>query len=80
MRRINIRYNNKIETKSFIKQMDLICYLEVDLGLRAVFTLSDNIWNLNVGKSLKDSGYTFSINSKRRVGNQLSNNMTIGKL
>ena len=80
MRRINIRKNGKIETKSFIKQMDLICYLEVDLGLRAVFTLADNIWNLNVGKGLEDSGYTFSINSKRRVGNKLSNNMTIGKL
>ena len=68
MRRINIRKDGKIETKSFIKQMDLICYLEVDLGLRAVFTLADNIWNLNVGTAITVRGLTIAMAGKSRAG------------
>ena len=85
MRRLNIVKDGKIETKSFLEKSDFISFIKNHNAIyfydfKEILDVADNIWNLNVGKSFKIWGYTFSINSKRRVGNQLSNNMTIGKL
>lgn len=81
MRRINIRIDNKIHTESFLDVNELEQYLYNNLGFRwDPKTVANKIWNLNVGSTLNWDSYRFSINSKRRVGNQLSNNMTIGKL
>jgi len=87
MRRINIRKDNKLVTISCVDKTDLLFELQsnsffigVNLDLSNFSEFANNLWNLNVAKSIKCWGYTFSINSKRRVGNQLSNNMTIGKL
>ena len=52
MRRINIKIDDKIDTKSFL--------------------------DLNVGSRLDWDGYRFSINSKRRVANQMYDGSTIG--
>jgi len=87
MRRINIRKNGKIITITCKEKRDLFVELQANkffngliLDLSNISEFTNKLWNLNVGKSIKCWGYTFSINSKRRVGNQLSNNMTIGKL
>ena len=78
MRRINIRYNNKIDTKSFAEKKDFIKYLSssnffIVKGnqiFHAVYKIADDVWNLNVGKSVEFFGYKFAIQSKARVGNQ----------
>ena len=85
MRRLNIRINGKIETKSFIEKSDLISFIKNHNSIyfydfKEILDVTDNIWNLNVGKSIKCWGYTFSINSKRRAGNQLTNGTIIGKV
>jgi len=64
MRKINIRKNDKIETRSFIKKDDLISYLRKNLDFHGVLLLAENIWNLNVGTSYDAFGYKFSCASK----------------
>ena len=67
MRRLNIVKKGKIETKSFLVKEDLLSYLNTlnFFGVVEVFykdktsktiqeILTDKIWDLNVGKSLKD--------------------------
>ena len=83
MRRLNIVKNGKIETKSFLEKSDFISFIKNHNAIyfydfKEILDVADNIWNLNVGKSLKIWGYTFSINSKRRVGNQLTDGTIIG--
>ena len=77
MRRINIVKDGKIETKSFLTMNDLSKDLfnsyKID-GIKA----SMIIWDLPVGKSYTEKGYRFSINSKRRVANQLYDGTIIG--
>ena len=64
MRKINIRKNGKIETRSFIKKDDLISYLRKNLDFHGVLLLAESIWNLNVGTSYEAFGYKFSCASK----------------
>ena len=83
MRRLNIVKDGKIETKSFLEKSDFISFIKNHNAIyfydfKEILDVADNIWNLNVGKSLKIWGYTFSINSKRRVGNQLTDGTIIG--
>ena len=91
MRRLNIVKKGKIETKSFLVKEDLLSYLNTlnFFGVVEVFykdktsktiqeILTDKIWDLNVGKSVEHSDYRFSVNSKRRVGNQLTDGTIIG--
>lgn len=79
MRRINIKIDDKIDTKSFLDVDELEQYLYDDLGFRwDPKTIADKIWNLNVGSRFDWDGYRFSINSKRRVANQMYDGSTIG--
>ena len=83
MRRLNIVKDGKIETKSFLEKSDFISFIKNHNSIyfydfKEILDVANNIWNLNVGKSLKIWGYTFSINSKRRVGNQLTDGTIIG--
>ena len=83
MRRLNIVKDGKIETKSFLEKSDFISFIKNHNAIyfydfKEILDVANNIWNLNVGKSLKIWGYTFSINSKRRVGNQLTDGTIIG--
>jgi len=71
MRRINIKHNDKMVTKSFAEKKDFIRYLRGNLMFHAVFKIADDVWNLNVGSSVEFFGYRFAIQSKARVGNQL---------
>ena len=52
---------------------DLFSSYKID-GIKA----SMIIWDLPVGKSYTEKGYRFSINSKRRVANQMYDGSTIG--
>ena len=91
MIRLNVRKKDKVEVKSFVVKKDLLTYLNtLDFhGVVEVFfkdktsktiqeILTDKIWDLNVGKSVEHSDYRFSVNSKRRVGNQLTDGTIIG--
>ena len=83
MRRLNIVKDGNIETKSFLEKSDFISFIKNHNAIyfydfKEILDVANNIWNLNVGKSLKIWGYTFSINSKRRVGNQLTDGTIIG--
>lgn len=71
MRRINIKNKTKIVTKSFNVIEELAHYLFYNCHCFNTDDLAKKIWDLNVGKSLEDNGYRFSIQSKARVGNQL---------
>ena len=78
MRRLNIVKDKKIQTLSFLTKKDFVKYLRSNLDFHGVFKIADDVWNLNVGKGITYFGYTFSINSKRRVGNQLTDGTIIG--
>jgi|TARA_R100001440_G_C2446809_1_gene107342 hypothetical protein len=79
MRRINIQIDDKIHLKSFVDVDELEQYLYNDLGFRwDPKTIADKIWDLNVGSKFECDGYRFSINSKRRVGNKLTDGTIIG--
>ena len=75
MRRINIKTQNKLITKSYDNKSDFILDLKFILNfpLHEIyrFNLADIIWDLNVGTGYSCFGYRFSIQSKARVGNQL---------
>ena len=86
MRRLNIRKDCKLVTISCADKTDLLFELKnnsffigVNLDLSNFSEFANNLWNLNVAKSINCWGYTFSINSKRRAGNQLTNGTIIGK-
>jgi len=79
MRRINIKSKNKISTKSFDVIEQLAHYLFYNCHCFNTDDLAKKIWDLNVGTSLIDNGYRFSIQSKRRTGNKMINNTRIGE-
>ena len=73
MRRINIKHDSKIKTISFDTKQELQDYVWSNVPCHQ-FTfdyVADQVWDLNVGKSFNVDGYTFSIQSKARAGNQL---------
>ena len=79
MRRLNIKVEDKLYTKSFLDVEELEAYLHNDCGF--IFNakaFAKKIWNLDVGSKLIVDGFRFSINSKRRVGNQLTDGTIIG--
>jgi len=54
----------------------LVAYIKTHTDFRDIhpyihLTMADAIWNLNVGKSVNFFNYTFSIQSKARVGDHL---------
>jgi len=57
MIKINIKKDNKVQVKSFIKKIDLmnyvLNYIGWDLSGSNTKTTANKIWNLNVGSSLK---------------------------
>ena len=76
MIRVNIRKDNKIITKSFFNKDDLKKWLRQNVVVHLHYfidQMTNEIWSLNMGKSLSYYDYTFSIQSKRRSGNILMN-------
>jgi len=76
MRRVNISVDTDRVTKSFLNKSDLVAYIKTHTDFRDIhpyihLTMADAIWDLNVGKSVNFFNYTFSIQSKARVGNHL---------
>jgi len=76
MRRINISVDTDRVTKSFMNKSDLVSYIKNHNDFKDIhpfihLSMADKIWDLNVGKSVNYFNYTFSIQSKARVGNQL---------
>ena len=78
MRRLNIVKDKKIQTLSFVTKEDFVKYLRSNLDFHGVLKIADDVWNLNVGKSLYFFDWKISVNSKRRVGNQLTDGTIIG--
>lgn len=79
MRRINIKIEDRLITKSFIDVEELDSYLVNDCGFQwDSFGVANRIWHLNVGSKLEIDGFRFSINGKRRAGNKMINNTRIG--
>ena len=83
MRRINIKIEDKLITKSFEHVDELDSYLVNDCGFVGIykwdsFGVANRIWHLNVGSKLEIDGFRFSINGKRRAGNKMINNTRIG--
>ena len=74
MRRINIKKDDKLITKSFYDKEDFRKWLRQTCVVHLHYFIDqmcNEIWNLNVGKSITYYGFRFSIQSKARVGNQL---------
>jgi len=81
MRRINIKYGDKLETKSFDNVGDFEKYIHAkfnfDEDTFLVAMLAHAIWDKNVGAScIYNSSYygkiRFSIQSKARAGNYIN--------
>ena len=73
MRRVNISHNNKRQTISFNTKQEFqnfVCFNTIHTEHNSDY-VAEKVWDLNVGKSFTSDGYTFSIQSKARVGNQL---------
>tara|TARA_A100001201_G_scaffold142761_1_gene141893 strand:+ start:1549 stop:1794 length:246 start_codon:yes stop_codon:yes gene_type:complete len=79
MRRINITRNNNRKTKSFLNIKELAHYIFYNCHSIFADDVAKDIWDLNVGTSLIENGYEFSIQSKRRTGNKMINNTRIGE-
>ena len=83
MRRINIKTQDKLITRSYDDKSDFFLDLKfiLDFPLHEIyrFKLAHIIWNLNVGTAYSCFGYRFSINSKKRAGNKMINNTRIGE-
>jgi len=84
MRRINITVDTDRITKSFANKSDLVSYIKKHDDFRDIhpfihLNMADTIWDLNVGKSVNYFNYTFSIQSKQRIGSQLHDGSIIGK-
>tara|TARA_Y100000401_G_C8142607_1_gene135586 strand:+ start:46 stop:282 length:237 start_codon:yes stop_codon:yes gene_type:complete len=77
MRRINVTLNNVRITKSFINKEEFIKFIVLQCFGKTKSQLIDDIWNLDMGKSISHKGIMFSIQSKQRVGNQLYDGSTI---
>mgnify|MGYP003145357658 FL=1 len=61
MRKINIKKDGKIETKSFKEKKDFIEYLRKNLDFHGVLKIADDVWSLNVGTSVVFFNYTFAL-------------------
>jgi len=73
MRRVNISHNNKRQTISFNTKKEFqnfVCFNTIHTEHNSDY-VAEKVWDLNVGKSFTSDGYTYSIQSKARVGNQL---------
>ena len=74
MRRYNVVKDGKLVVKSFEKIDQLTDYLdEINIPvtvhiLKYNQTISDKLWDLNVGSALNQSGYTFAMAGKSRAG------------
>jgi hypothetical protein len=73
MIRINITTNNTRKTKSFLNVKELAHYIFYNCHSIFADDVAKEIWDLNVGKSLIENGFRFSIQSKQRSGNILMN-------
>lgn len=71
MRRINIKIQDQLITKSFDDQDQFELFVANDLGLIDYHGVATKVWDLNVGQSYTYFNHRFSIQSKARVGNQL---------
>ena len=70
---LNIKIDNKIQTKSFTDREELSVYLKNDLGF--VFSPKEQakkIWNLQVSQSKEIDGFVFSVRTKQRQTNPVS--------
>lgn len=73
MIRINITTDNTRKTKSFLNVKELAHYIFYNCHSIFADDVAKEIWDLNVGKSLIENGFEFSIQSKQRSGNILMN-------
>jgi hypothetical protein len=84
MRRYNVVKDGKLVVKSFEKIDQLTDYLdEINIPvtvhiLKYNQTISDKLWDLNVGKCLFFNKYKISCAGKKRIGNQLFDGTSIG--
>ena len=70
---LNIKIDNKIQTKSFTDREELSVYLKNDCGF--VFSPKEQakkIWNLQVSQSKEIDGFVFSVRTKQRQTNSVS--------
>lgn len=84
MRRINItRRTANLDTirhtVSFRSKDKFISYLRDNYSFHGVLLLANKVWDLNVGTKYQQGNYTFSIQSKQRIGSQLHDGSIIGK-
>ena len=79
MRRINIKIEDRLITKSFehVDELDSYLYNDCDFQWDSS-DVANRICHLNVGSKLEIDGFRFSINGKRRAGNKMINNTRIG--
>ena len=78
MRRINIKIQDQLMTRSFEDKDQFELFVANDLGSRDYNGVANTVWDLNVGGSYTYFNHRFSINSKRRAGNKMINNTRIG--
>jgi len=71
MRRVNIKTNGTLVTMSFQTKEQFVDYLKNRGFANVSNNTADKVWDLNVGSSFKVLDFTFSIQSKARVGNHL---------
>jgi len=71
MRRVNIKTNGTLLTISFQTKDEFVDYLKNRGFANVSNNTADKVWDLNVGSSFKVLDFTFSIQSKARVGNHL---------
>ena len=73
MRRVNISRENKRQTISFNTKQEFenFVWFNTICTKHTSDYVAEKVWDLNVGKSFTSDGYTYSIQSKVRVGNQL---------
>ena len=71
MRRVNIKTNGTLVTMSFQTKEQFVDYLNGRGFANVSNNTADKVWDLNVGTSFKVLDFTFSIQSKARVGNHL---------
>ena len=71
MRKINIRKNGKIITITCSNKRDLFVQLQSNKFFNGVISdldkfskFANNLWDLNVGKSIECWGYTFAMASR----------------
>ena len=76
MRRINISKGDTRVTSSFYNKDEFVSFLSnhkdsKTFYIYGLYNIANDVWNLKVAEPYSLNGYTFSIQSKARVGNQL---------